>query len=79
MNNEMDNLRENGPTTAILGYACGKKDEYSVGDKIHGNTVIAKTKTGDRVCIDRSIRACTACLASGWAIKLGCEVPLTGI
>jgi hypothetical protein len=75
MNNEMDNLRKIGPTTAIFGYVYGEKDKYSVGDNINGNVVIAKTKTGDRVCTDRSIRACTACLASGWATKLGCEVP----
>jgi hypothetical protein len=76
MNNETDNLRRIGPTTAVFGYSFKGKEKYQVGDIIHDNSVIAKTDKGDRVCVSRSRSLCSVCLASGWAAKKNCQNPI---
>lgn len=69
-------LKQFGPVVATFGYAFGKEKTYKVGDSILGNTVIKKTEKGDSVCASRSKALCSACVASGWAQKYQCEIPL---
>ena len=71
-------LEKFGPTTALCAYIIGGKDKNKVGDEISGVPIIAKLTDGDRVCADRSASLCPTCVASGWAAKLKCEIPLTG-
>lgn len=65
-----------GPIAATFGYTVGSENKYKVNDLINGMTVVAKLEDGDMVCTDRSSNMCPTCVASGWAEKLKCEIPM---
>ena len=66
-------IKELGPDTMTISPSDPNKQ---VGDKRDGETIIAKTNVGDRVCSDRQANLCPYCIAAGWAAQRRCEIPI---